>query len=166
MTGTEHDLLARVRRLEGEAAIQRLILSYGPAADAGMSQMASHGWAEDGVYDWDAEGAPYPDRNAVAAMLDGEAHKSLIAEGVGHFAGPPLIKVDGDKATAVNYSLIMRREDRRFVLWRVSAVRWDFARTGSTWKVTKRTNRLLDGTGAGRELFAGTLRDVFSEDRA
>lgn len=155
-------LQRRVGRLEDEAAITRLIMSYGPAADAGLTSLAGQLWLEDGVYDWDAEGAPHLGSGAVDAMLQGGQHQGLIGRGVAHFAGPLLIDLDGDRATVLNYSLIMRREaeaDRHY-LWRVSAVRWDIERTGSQWRIRRRTNRLLDASGAGREMFAASLREL------
>ena len=157
------ELSARVRRLEDESAIQRLVMSYGPAADAGLTASAASLWLEDGVYDWDADGVPHAGSTAVDEMLQGDGHQGLIARGVAHFAGPLLVDVDGDRATALNYSLIMRREDDRFFLWRVSAVRWDVERAGSSWKVRRRTNRLLDASGAGRHLFNDTMTEVFAE---
>ena len=86
----------------------------------------------DGVYDWDADGEPHQGSAGVDAMLQGDGHQGLIARGVGHFAGPLLIELDGERATALNYSLIMRREEDRFFLWRVSAVRWDVERVDSS----------------------------------
>jgi hypothetical protein len=157
------DIEARVRRLEDESAIQRLIMSYGPAADAALASLAGGLWLEDGVYDWDANGEPLEGSAAVEAMLQGGNHLGLVAQGVAHFAGPLLIDVDGDRATAVNYSLIMRREQDRHYLWRVSAVRWDVERSGSSWRVRRRSNRLLDASGAGSRLFGETLREVFEE---
>jgi len=157
------ELLARVRRLEDESAITRLIMSYGPAADSGLTSSAARLWLDDGKYDWDADGEPHRGSAAVDAMLQGDGHQGLIARGVAHFAGPPLIDIDGDRATALNYSLIMRREDDRFFLWRVSAARWDVERTGSGWRVRRRTNRLLDASGAGRRLFGETLRELFED---
>jgi hypothetical protein len=138
-------------------------MSYGPAADAGLTSFAGRVWLEDGVYDWDADGEPHEGSAAVDAMLQGRGHQGLISHGVAHFAGPLLVEVDGDRATALNYSLIMRREEDRFFLWRVSAVRWDVERHGSSWRVRRRTNRLLDATGAGRRLFGDTLHEVFGE---
>ena len=120
---TVAELLVRLRRLEDEAAIQRLILSYGPAADAGLNSLAAALWTEDGVYDWDPDGAPQEGRAAVGRMLHGEPHQSFIADGIAHFSGPALVKLDGDQATALTYSLVMRREEERFFLWRVSASR-------------------------------------------
>jgi SnoaL-like domain len=157
------ELEARLSRLEEESAITRLILSYGPAADAGLTSFAGQLWLEDGEYDWDANGRPHRGSAGVDAMLQSDAHQNLIAAGIGHFAGPLLIELDGDGATAVNYSLIMRREDDRFYLWRVSAVRWDLTRTDAGWRVKRRTNRLLDETGSGRELFGDTLTTLFAE---
>ena len=157
------ELQARVRRLEDESAITRLIMSYGPAADAGLTSFAGQLWLEDGAYDWDANGTPHLGSDGVDAMLQSDGHQNLIAAGIGHFAGPLLVDLNGDTATAVNYSLIMRREGDRFYLWRVSAVRWDLARVESGWRVRRRTNRLLDETGAGRELFGETLAEFFDE---
>ena len=107
------ELRDRVRRLEDESAITKLVMSYGPAADAGLTSFAGQLWLDDGEYDWDADGAPYQGGDAVDAMLQGDGHQGLIARGVAHFAGPLLIDLDGDRATALNYSLIMRREEDR-----------------------------------------------------
>ena len=155
------DLDVRIRRLEDESAIQRLVMSYGPAADAGHSSFAAGLWLHDGEYDWDANREPRRGSGAVDAMLQTDAHLKLMSEGVAHFGGPLLVEVDNDRATAINYSLIMRRDEHRFYLWRVSAVRWDLERSGSTWRVRQRTNRLLDETGAGRELFGAALDEIF-----
>ena len=159
------ELQARLSRLEDESAITKLILSYGPAADAGLTSFAGQLWAEDGVYDWDADGEPHQGSTAVGSMLRGDGHQGLIARGVAHFAGPPLVDLDGEEATAITYSLIMRSEGDRFFLWRVGAVRWDLERVGTLWRVRRRTNRLLDASGGGRELFGATLQELFEGAR-
>jgi SnoaL-like domain len=163
VTDALDELQRRVCRLEDESAITKLIMSYGPSADAGLTSLAGQLWLEDGVYDWDADGEPHQGSAGVDAMLQGDGHQGLIARGVGHFAGPLLIELDGDHATALNYSLIMRREEDRFFLWRVSAVRWDVERVDSRWRVRRRTNRLLDESGAGRQMFGDTLQELFGE---
>lgn len=160
---TNLNVESRLRRLEDESAITRLVMSYGPAADAGLTSFAGQLWFDDGLYDWDADGDPHRGSAAVDAMLQGDGHQSLIAAGVAHFAGPLLIELDGDRATVLNYSLIMRREGDRHYLWRVSAVRWDVERHGSAWRVQRRTNRLLDSSGGGRRLFGDTLKGLFEE---
>jgi hypothetical protein len=157
------DLEIRLLRLEDEAAIRRVILSYGPAADSGLSRIAADLWLEDGEYDWDANGKPHQGSASVGSMLQGDTHRQLMSEGVAHFGGPLLLEVNGDTAMAINYSLVMRSEDNRFYLWRVSAVRWDLERWGSKWRVRRRTNRLLDETGVGRQLFATALESLISK---
>lgn len=54
MTVELEELAARLRRVEDELAIQHVILTYGPAADAGLTERAGTLWADDGEYDWDA----------------------------------------------------------------------------------------------------------------
>jgi SnoaL-like domain len=163
---TVEEFSARLRRVEDELAIQRLILSYGPAADAGLAAMAASVWLEDGQYDWNPESAPFEGQAGVQAMLEGQAHQGLIANGVAHFSGPVLTDIDGDRATALTYSLVMRRDADagRFYLWRVGAARWDLERDGTSWRARRRTIRLLDESGAGRVLFGDTLRELFDGD--
>ena len=159
------ELAARLQRVEDELAIRRVILSYGPAADAGLAERAGGLWAGDGAYDWDRDRAALEGPAAVARMLEGDAHQSLIANGVAHFAGPPLVEVDGDHATALSYSFVLRRDDdQRVYVWRLGAARWEFTRADGSWRIQRRTHRQLDETGAGRELFGDTLRAGFGED--
>ena len=68
-----------MRRLEDESAITKLVMSYGPAADAGLTSFAGQLWLEDGVYDWDADGEPHQGSAGVDAMLQGDGHQGLIA---------------------------------------------------------------------------------------
>ena len=157
------ELQERVARLEDESAIQRLVMSYGPSADAGLAGSAAALWSDDGEYDWDAGAEPLRGAQALQSMLSGGAHRRLIDDGAAHFSGPLLIELDGDRATALNYSLVMRRDGERYYLWRVSAVRWDLRRQSEGWRVTKRANRLLDATGGGRDLLGDTLREVFGK---
>lgn len=158
---TLEELRGRLRLLEDERAIARVVLSYGPAADAGLASRAGSLWLRDGLYDWDAAGDPHRGSAGVESMLQTDGHLGLIGHGAAHFAGPLLIEVEADRATALNYSLIMRREENRFYLWRVSVARWDLERDGSRWRVRRRTNRLLDDSGAGRDLLGSTLEKHF-----
>lgn len=164
---TEPDLIgevmARLQRVEDELAIQRLVLSYGPSADAGLAARAAGDWAEDSTYDWDAGGQPHRGSAGVEAMLSSDAHQGLISRGAAHFTGPPLVKLEGDRASALTYSLVMRRQGEEFVLWRVSAVRWELSRSGEGWKIQRRTNRLLDASEGGLQLFREAMSATFAE---
>ena len=155
MTTELEALAARVARIEDELAIRRVILTYGPAADAGETARAGALWADDGAYDWDAERPALQGPDAVAAMLQGEGHQSLIARGVAHFAGPPLIEVDGDRATALSYSFVLRRDDdQRVYVWRLGAARWEF---GSARRLIQRSRTSPHGSPQPRGGFARTF---------
>jgi SnoaL-like domain len=159
-------LAARLQRVEDELEIRRVILSYGPAADSGAAARAGALWTHDGEYDWDPDRPALVGPDGVARMLLGDGHQSLIAEGVAHFAGPPLVELDGDRATALSYSFVLRREaeTQRIYVWRLGAARWEFARVDGAWRIHRRTHRQLDETGTGRELFGDTLRDGFGQE--
>jgi hypothetical protein len=154
---------ARLSRLPDEAAITKVLLTYGLATDAGLASLAGDLWLEDGACDWDAEAAPHCGSAGVEAMLASREHRGLIAKRVANFGGPPLIELAGDRPTALSYSLIMRREEGRSYLWRVSAVRWDLEREDERWRVRRWTNRLLDPSGVGSQLLADSLR-AMTED--
>ncbi|WP_134728639.1 MULTISPECIES: nuclear transport factor 2 family protein [Amycolatopsis] len=136
-------LEARLARLEDEREISRLIAAYGPLVDAGAAEDVAALWTEDGAYDVDEiylEG-----REQLARMVRSSAHQGWISGGCAHFVGPPHVTVDGDTAIAVCHSLMVVYQDDRFVIRRATANHWALARTDEGWKVTRRTNRVLDG---------------------
>jgi hypothetical protein len=144
------DLADRLERIERRLAVYDLIAAYGPAVDSGSAETTAELWESDGTYDFgDAvlEGRP-----AVAAMVRSRQHQTLINGGAAHVLGHPKVDVNGDRAVATCYSQVCRFEEGRFVLWRVSANRWELAWDGSGWKVVSRTARLLDGRESARIL--------------
>ena len=151
------DLVAHVARLEDKSDDPAVDHVVRPGRGHEAGAFAGDLWLEDGVYDWVANGDPH-EGGAGWTRCCAPTVISVWCAGRAHFAGPLLIEVDGDTATAVNYSLIMRREEDRHYLWRVSAVRWDVERSGASWRVRKRSNRLLDASGAGSRLFGETLQ--------
>jgi uncharacterized protein (TIGR02246 family) len=127
-------------------AIMQLIATYGVAVDSGDAAAAAALFTEQGWYD--VAGRRYEGAAAIAAMVSGPAHQGLLAEGVAHLQGLPRVDVDGDRAVAVNHSVVLRQG----AVWRVAANRWELLRTPAGWRVTARTNRLLDGTEEARDL--------------
>lgn len=150
-------LEAQVRRLTDELAIYHITASYPAAVDSGSAAIASELWTEQGVYDVD--NGYWGSREAIAGMVDGELHQSLIHEGCAHVISLPRVTVDGDQAVATCYSRLYRREGDGFVIWRVAANRWEYQRTPDGWRLRYRTNRLLDGKGDARAL----LRRAFDD---
>ncbi|HEV3069167.1 MAG TPA: hypothetical protein VGY50_15035 [Streptosporangiaceae bacterium] len=64
----------------------------------------------------------------------------------------PRVSVEGDVAVAVNHSRVYLKDGLYWRLERVSANRWELERIEGTWRVIRRTNRLLDGTPEARRL--------------
>jgi ketosteroid isomerase-like protein len=145
---------ARLAALEDKEAIRDLIARYGPLADAGDCAGAAALWTEDGVYEVGGFG-DYRGRAAIQALLEGEAHQSLIADGSAHLLGPPVIDLDGDRAVARNHSVVFRRDGDHWIAHRASANVWRLLRTAEGWRVARRINRLLDGAAEARALIGG-----------
>lgn len=144
---------ARLRAVEDELAILRLVAAYGTLVDAGESAGVADLWTEDGVYEVDPE--PLHGRDAVRAMVSGDAHQGLIRHGCGHLVGLPRVLVDGDTAVAIGHTQLSARSTSRdgFSVLRVTANRWELVREPSGWRVVRRIARVLDGSEAARALF-------------
>lgn len=147
------DLESRLRIVEDRLAIYELIASYGPAVDSGDSRGASELWSKGGSYDVGGMGVT-TGREAIEALFEGATHQTLIANGAGHMLSSPMIAIDGDQATAINYSCMFTKTDAGFLAARVAANHWRLERADGRWRVTKRINRLLDGSQEARDLLA------------
>ncbi len=143
----------RLRALEDCEAIRTLIASYGPLADSGDAEGVAALWTEDGVYAVGGYGESRG-RNAIAALITGETHRKLMADGSAHLLGPVAITLDGDQATATGHSVVLRHSGSAFEVYRVSANRWALVRTTDGWRVARRDNALLDGSEAARALLS------------
>ena len=148
------ELGTRLRRLEDERDISRLIASYGPAVDAGDADAAARLWATDGSYD--VEGWHMESRADVHAMVSSPSHQSLVANGCCHFIGPTVVTVTGESAVAVCESLVLVRDGDGYRVWRATANHFMLQRIDDRWQITARTSRVLDGSpGAHALLRAG-----------
>lgn len=158
----EDDLATRVRRLEDRAEIVQLIASYGPSIDSGSAQKVGSLWDEDGTYVYSAPRGNLEDdpkrelagRREIESMVVGSRQQYLIARGSGHFTGVPHIRIDGDKAVAINYSMLVLHdaEAGRNYIDRMGTNRWELIRTPQGWRVEACTNSLLDGRRQSRDL--------------
>jgi hypothetical protein len=157
LRATVSALADRVKQLEDQVAIGRLIARYGPAVDSGSAAAAARLWTDDGVFAAPPHGV-WTGHDEIAGMVNGAGHQGLINNGVGHVLTAPLIALDGDEATAWNYALNIRWDgpQDRFWVARVSANRWRLRRTSGGWQFTDRTSRTLDGAPESRAVFAET----------
>jgi hypothetical protein len=145
-------LEGRVRLLEDQLAIMRLINSWGPAVDTGSSAEAGALWEEGGVLESDMSRLEGP--AAVVAMVESDGQQALIRQGCAHVQSAPIITVDGDRAVAIAYSQVFLHAEEGHEVWRVSANRWECQRTPNGWRLTRRVNRVIDGEPAARSVLA------------
>lgn len=146
------DFEARLQKLEDEAAIAKLIASYGPLVDAGSADAVAALWEPDGVYDVDE--LVMHGRDEIEAMVQSPNHQRWIAGGCAHFVGPPVVTVTGDEALAVCHSLMIVNQNGQFVVRRATANHWRLRRSEDGWQVAVRTNRVLDGRPESPALFS------------
>ncbi|MFD8566876.1 nuclear transport factor 2 family protein [Streptomyces sp. NPDC059639] len=149
-------LEARLRLLEDERDIGRLMASYGPLVDSGAADDVAGLWAPDGVYDIDE--LYLGGRDEIRAMVRSAAHQGWIEGGCAHVVGPPHITVDGDTAVAVCHSLMVVHDEGRYAVRRATANHWLLRRTAEGWRVTTRTNRVLDGRPESPALLRAGVR--------
>jgi hypothetical protein len=151
-------LTERVKQLEDQLALYRIVGSYGPAMDTGSGDECGALWAEDGVYEF----AVHSDEGSVThtvlgpagvkGMCEADPQQELIRDGCAHIMAMPLVEVTGDAAVATGYSRVYRHADDGFSVWRVSANRWEFKRQADGWRVTRRSNRMIDGDPEARRI--------------
>jgi ketosteroid isomerase-like protein len=149
----------RVKLLEDQLAIHRLINSWGPAVDTGNADAAAALFSDDAILESDLSYLIGP--AAIAAMVLGEGHQSLIRGGSAHIPAFPIVDVDGDRATATGYTRVYRHTDDGYEVWRLSANHWEFRRLPEGWRVTRRTNHVIDGGPQATEI----LRTLYDERR-
>ena len=156
----DDDLVAalerRLRRVEDELAILRVLSTYGPAVDSGASDAAAALWTEDGVYDVGGVARPRG-RDELSALWEGDQHQGFVARGSAHLTAAPVVTLDGDLATAVGYSVVCLRDGDGYEVWRIAANRWRLTRTPEGWRIVERYNRVLDGTAEPRSVLREAL---------
>lgn len=146
------DLERRLRRVEDEREIERMIARYGPLVDAGEADGVGELWSEDGTYD--VEGWSMRGRAEVAAMVRSPEHQGLIGGGCCHFLGPAVVTVDGDAAVAVCESALLVHREGRFVVGRAGANLFRLRRIDGRWQITSRNTSALDGKSTARQLLS------------
>ena len=146
---------ARVRYLEDQADVLRLVFSWGPAVDSGSADEAGDLWDDLGVLESDLSRLEGP--SGVVAIVQSEGQQSLIQQGCAHVQSAPLVMIDGDSAVVTTYSQVYLHAEGGHNVWRVSANRWECRRTGAGWKLTRRVNRVIDGSPAPRQLLVQAI---------
>jgi hypothetical protein len=147
-------LEARLQQLEDRAAIVRLISTYGPAADRCDGTAIQELFSAEGTYELEGW---FFDHDTMEQTVTTDLHARYVRAGSAHVMSLPHITLDGDRAVAINYSQVFVSEDDHWVVDRCAANRWDLVRTKEGWRVSRRVNRLLNGSTVSRELLAGRV---------
>lgn len=163
MSETIETLAARLTRLEDHQAIADLIASYGPAVDTLDGARAASLWSEDGTYRIGPD-AILSGRDEIAGIAEMDQHRSYVDAGCAHILSPHRIRIDGARAVAQGYSLVMLHEPETGH-WRVercSANLWRLRKWPEGWQVIHRQADLLTGAEHARALlnWANTTKDV------
>ena len=95
-----------------------------------------------------------------------------IGQGLALFSGLPYVRIIGDTAYAISYLQILvpdrvgpefdvpnHGRGRGFHIHRISANRWDFVRTSTGWKISKRQLRALDGNEGARDILLAAFTE-------
>ncbi|MCZ4076623.1 nuclear transport factor 2 family protein [Rhodococcus sp. H36-A4] len=160
MTDTDQllqNLLDRVEALEDTLAITKLLATYGPAVDSGSAEAVARLWTEDGVYDVDT--GVLTGQAEISAMVRSRAHQGYIHGGCAHLLEPGHVQLDGLQAVVTCKSQLILHDGDAYRVARITANRWELSKIEGQWKVTRRTNRLLDGRAEARELLARGVQD-------
>lgn len=141
----------RLQALEDRQAIAQLLASYGPAVDSNRLQAAADLWAEGGQYAVAGFGN-HIGRGALLDLLAAPHHQQLLQDGCAHILSAPHIQLCGQRAVAVNYSVVLRHQADGYTPERVAANRWELEKIDGHWQVRCRSNALLDGSPAAHDL--------------
>lgn len=159
----------RIRDIEDRLEILNLVASHPPGADTGSDDFVATQWVEDGVMDLGGTNSA-KGREEIGAIVRRPEHKAAIAGGICHFAGLPIIELNGDTAIVTSYLQILvpqtagdpiavpnHGSGKGFRPFRVGSNRWDLVRTADGWKIKHRTSRPLDGSEPARQILRSAL---------
>jgi SnoaL-like domain len=146
------ELEARLREIEDRAAILEVIARYGPAADSSDGEAIQALFSTSGTYELEGWSFTYAD---MPETVKTDLHQRYETTGCAHVMSLPRVEIRGDRAVALNYSQVFVANDGCWVVDRCAANRWDLAREPDGWKVTRRVNRLLNGSTESHALLAG-----------
>jgi len=147
MTGAAA-LEARLKILEDKQEIAQLLAMHPLAIDSGDGDFWMSNWTKDSVMDRtldpEAHSGHYEGVYGWDTMLKEIKGPELAASrkaGLMHLNTPPSIKLDGDKATATNYTELIMAEGKGLRIQVVLANRWELVRQNGRWMIGKRTMR-------------------------
>jgi ketosteroid isomerase-like protein len=143
----------RLQAVEDRLEIYNVVSAWGPAADGCNLNAMGRIFSEDAI--WDNRDYRYIEGLAnIRDLLNSADHRTLTDNGAAHVGNLPHVELDGDRAIATNYSVVVgRREDQPAVV-RVTVSRIYLSRGFDGWRINRRIIDPLDGRASSRELAA------------
>ena len=129
-------LTARVRALEDELAITRVLTSYGLTVDSDDADGCADLYTDDAVVTIDDE-ATFAGREQIRTIVTCDEHQAILP-GCAHVMGPFVIRVDSDRAVATGYATIFTAGQGQREVLRQSFGRWELSRIDNRWRITNR----------------------------
>lgn len=151
-------LETRLRSVEDRLEIFQLLATYGPAVDSRSGENTAALWQKDGSYDFGDE--PLQGAEAIGALVDLDTHVGYLDRGCAHVMSLPMVTVDGNRASATNYSRVYVRGEAGWCVERAGVNRWELTRTTEGWRIVNRINRLADGSSAASGLLRRGLAEI------
>jgi ketosteroid isomerase-like protein len=140
---TVADLVARVRRLEDEREVLRVLTRYGFAVDLGDADATAALYTDDTDIDLGPTSRFRGTDGARQLVLD-QRHQEIVGR-CAHTMGPFVVDLDvtGDRATATGYVrvYVSDADMRNPRLWRLGYTYFELVRAGSTWRIARRLSR-------------------------
>ena len=129
---------ARLRRVEDELAIQRLLMDYAAYLDERDYARYVSLFTADG--EWTNEAGSYKGQAAIRDMLEREVVPAgAVNRSNYHIMTNPRIDLDGDRAAAASrFLFVLRGPDGSLVPALGGIYRDEFIRQGDAWKIKRR----------------------------
>lgn len=163
----------RLQVLEDTEKIRECMARYGFNADLGRSMEWVNTWTEKGVYDLGpTRRFVGPDDLLYGVITDPKGHKTIENKSQ-HICTNFFIRVDGNKAWAEFYSVVMVRfkveglkiigaraelESEAFLPWSCGYNHCEFEKRGDQWYLTLRYRRMVGGDEWGGKAIKSYLK--------
>ena len=138
-------LAARVRVLEDEREVLRVLTRYGFAVDVGDADACAALYTDDTVIDL-GPGSEFAGTAGARTLVEDDRHQAIVGR-CAHTLGPFVVDaaVDGDRATATGYVrvYVSDSDQRNPRLWRIGYTTFELVRSGPTWRIAHRRSRSL-----------------------
>jgi hypothetical protein len=161
-------LEARLTALEDRLRILDILAGSAHSSDVASQDYWTKMFTEDAVMD---RGEARPNdigRTAIVAIVGATEQQTAIEAGMTHLAMLPTITIEGDRARATGYLLVVVPDGNAsrvelpgkgtspgLSIYQLTVNRWDLVRTQTGWKVTRRVVRPIAAHDARQILAAG-----------